>query len=73
MRNYVKQKHKGEPNHASVTVGYVIVSYFSLDWLSVKLKMHVNTTRDIEAGNSLAVARGEWGGDSGKRGLQELL
>ena len=30
-------------------------------------------TRDIEVGNSLAVASGEWGGDSGKRGLQELL
>ena len=38
-----------------------------------KEKSKQNTTRDIEVGNSLAVARGEWGGDSGKRGLQELL
>ena len=35
-----------------------------------KEKSKQNTTRDIEVGNSLAVARGEWGGDSGKRGLQ---
>ena len=40
---------------------------------STKEKSKQNTTRDIEVGNSLAVARGEWGGDSGKRGLQELL
>ena len=40
---------------------------------SIEEKSKQNTTRDIEVGNSLAVARGEWGGDSGKRGLQELL
>ena len=40
---------------------------------SMEEKSKHNITRDIEVGNSLAVARGEWGGDSGKRGLQELL
>ena len=40
---------------------------------SIEEKSKQNTTRDIEVGNSLAVAGGEWGGDSGKRGLQELL
>ena len=29
--------------------------------------------RDIEVKNNLTIARGEWGRDSGKRGLQELL
>ena len=29
-------------------------------------------TRDIEVTNNLKIARGEWGGDSGERGLQEL-
>ena len=27
-------------------------------------------TRDIEVKNNLTIASGEWGGDSGKRGLQ---
>ena len=40
---------------------------------SIEEKNKQNTTRDIEVGNSLAVAKGEWGGNSGKRGLQELL
>ena len=30
-------------------------------------------TRDIEVKNNLTIARGEWGGDRGERGLQELL
>ena len=30
-------------------------------------------TRDIEVKNNLTTARGEWGGDSGERGFQELL
>ena len=30
-------------------------------------------TRDIEVKNNLTTARGEWGGNSGERGLQELL
>ena len=29
--------------------------------------------RDIEVKNNLTIARGEWGEDSGERGLQELL
>ena len=36
-------------------------------------KSKQNITRDIEAKNNLTIARGEWGGDSGERGLQELL
>ena len=27
----------------------------------------------MEVKNNLTIARGEWGGDSGERGLQELL
>ena len=38
-----------------------------------KKKSKQNITRDIEVKNNLTIARGEWGGDSGKRGLQELL
>ena len=30
-------------------------------------------TRDIEVKNNLTMGRGEWGGDSEERGLQELL
>ena len=29
--------------------------------------------RDIEVKNNQTIARGEWGGDSEERGLQELL
>ena len=32
-----------------------------------------NRTRDIEVKNNLTIARGELGGDSWERGLQELL
>ena len=38
-----------------------------------KKKSTQNITRDIEVKNNLTIVRGEWGGDSGKRGLQELL
>ena len=38
------------------------------------LKIHwLLQTREIEVKNNLTIARGEWGGDSGERGLQELL
>ena len=40
---------------------------------SIEEKSKQNITRDIEVKNNLTIARGEWGGDSGKRGLQELL
>ena len=40
---------------------------------STKEKSKQNIPRDIEIKNNLTIARGEWGGDSGKRGLQELL
>ena len=36
-------------------------------------KRKQNITRDNEVKNSLTIASGEWLGDSGKRGLQELL
>ena len=38
-----------------------------------KMKKANNIIRDIEIKNNLTIARGECGGDSGKRGLQELL
>ena len=39
-----------------------------------KTKSKQNITRDLtEVKNNLTIARGEWGGDSGERGLQELL
>ena len=40
---------------------------------STKEKSNQNITRDIDVKNNLTVAKGEWGWDSGKRGLQELL
>ena len=40
---------------------------------STKEKSKQNITRDIEVKNNLTLARGEWGGDSGERGFQELL
>ena len=36
-------------------------------------KSEQNITRDIEVKSNLTIARGEWGGDSGERDLQELL
>ena len=36
-------------------------------------KKQQNITRDIEVKNNLTIARGEWGGDSGERVLQEVL
>ena len=36
-------------------------------------KRKQNITRDIEVKNNLTMDRGEWGGDSEERGLQELL
>ena len=38
-----------------------------------KGKSKQNITRDIEIKNSVTIATGEWGGDSGERGLWELL
>ena len=40
--------------------------------LSIEEKRKQNITRDIEVKNNLN-NRGEWGGDSEERGLQELL
>ena len=36
-------------------------------------KSKQSITRDTEVKNNLTIARGEWCGDSGKRGLQVLL
>ena len=41
--------------------------------LSIEEKSKQNITRDIEVKDNLTIARGEWGRDSGKRELQELL
>ena len=40
---------------------------------STKEKSKQNITSDIEVKNNLTIDRGEWGGNSGERGLQELL
>ena len=40
---------------------------------STKEKIKQNITRDIEVKSNLTIARGEWRGVSGERGLQELL
>ena len=40
---------------------------------STKEKSKQNITRDIEVKSNLTITRGEWGGDSGERGFQELL
>ena len=40
---------------------------------STEEKSKQNITRDIEDKNNLKMVRGDWGGDSEKRGLQELL
>ena len=37
--------------------------------LSTKEKSKQNITRDVEIKNIVTIARGEWGGDSGERGL----
>ena len=37
------------------------------------LKIMLLLTRDIKVKNNLTMVRGEWGGDSEERGLQELL
>ena len=40
---------------------------------STEEKSKQNITRVIEVKNNLTIARGEWGGDSEERGLQELV
>ena len=42
-------------------------------WNLINKTSKQNRTRDIEVKNNLAITRGEWGGDSEERGLQELL
>ena len=42
-------------------------------WNLINKTSKQNITRDIEVKNNLTIARGEWGGDTGERGLQELL
>ena len=41
--------------------------------LSNRTNKQKNITRDIEVKNTLTMGRGEWGGDSEERGLQELV
>ena len=38
-----------------------------------KRKKQTKYNQRLEVKNNLTIARGEWGGDSGKRGLQEHL
>ena len=45
----------------------------TFNWNITKEKGKQNITRDIEVKNNLTIARGEWGGDSGEKGFQELL
>ena len=40
---------------------------------STEKKSKQNIIRDIEVKSNLKIARGEWGGDSGEKGLQALL
>ena len=40
---------------------------------SIKEKSKQNITRDSEIKNNVTIARGEWEGDSGEKGFQELL
>ena len=35
--------------------------------------MQKPVARDVEIKNIVTIATGEWGGDSGERGLQELI
>ena len=50
-----------------------ILSFSVKKLLIPEEKSKQNITRDIEVKNNLTIARGEWGGDSGERGLQEQL
>ena len=51
---------------------YHMISPLTGTW-STKEKSKQNITRDIEIKNTLPIARGEGGGDNGKKGFQELL
>ena len=46
---------------------------FNWNIINNKKKSKQNITRDIEVKNNLTMDRGEWGGHSEERGLQELL
>ena len=43
------------------------------NWNIINKRKKQNIARDTEVNNNLTIARGEWGGDSGERGFQELL
>ena len=45
----------------------------TFNWNLINEKSKQNIIRDIEIKNNLTIATGEWGGDSGERGFQELL
>ena len=46
---------------------------FNWNIINKRKKSKQNITRNTEVKNNLTIARGEWGGDSGERGFQELL
>ena len=50
-----------------------LTSMVTFNWNITKEKSKQNIIRDFEIRNNVTIARGEWGGDSGDRGLQELL
>ena len=44
------------------------------EWIKKKKeKSRQNITKDIEIKNNVTIAIGEWGGEGGERGIQELL
>ena len=50
------------------------ISYdLTFNWNIINKRKKQTIPRDIEVKNNLTIARGEWGGDSEERGLQELL
>ena len=46
---------------------------FNWNIINRKKKKETKYNQNIEVKNNLTMDRGEWGGDSEKRGLQELL
>ena len=46
---------------------------FSCFFVKNEEKHSQKSPADIEVKSNLTIARGEWGGDSGERGLEELL
>ena len=65
-------EHYGKWNKPDVEGQISYDLTFNWNIINRKKSKH-NITRDIEVKNNLIMARGEWGGDSEEKGLQELL